>query len=205
MGCSSGDRGFPGAAHLGSDQQCSQRPGKPTRARRVRRLDYASTRRDVAAAAAQHAHDLERGSVAREFHDVIAHQLSAIAVQAGAARLASLSNPEAASQAVTAIEQDARHGLVELNRLVGALHREPGERLDRAPQPQLRDLPDLIERAKESGLPAELVIEGEPRPLPAAAELAGYKERARLLGGQLDAGRRPDRGFVVRAWLPAGP
>jgi signal transduction histidine kinase len=225
--------------------------------------EVASTRRDVAAAAGAHAHDLERARVAREFHDVIAHQLSAIAVQAGAARLASLSNPEAALEAVTAIEQDARHGLVELNRLVGALYREPGEHLDRAPQPQLRDLPDLIERAKESGLPAELVIEGEPRPLPAAVELAGYrvvqesltnavryasgspatvlvaylgdgivvqvhddgapepgagghregggwgleglKERARLLGGQLDAGRRPDRGFVVRAWLPAGP
>jgi len=225
--------------------------------------EVASTRRDVAAAASEHANDLERARLAREFHDVIAHQLSAIAVQAGAARLASLSNPAAASQAVTAIEQDARHGLVELNRLVGALYREPGDHLDRAPQPQLRDIPDLIERAKVSGLAAELVIDGEPRPLPAAVELAGYRvvqesltnavryasdspatvlvaylgdgivvqvqddgapkpgagghpagggrgleglrERARLLGGQFDAGRRPDRGFVVRAWLPAGP
>jgi signal transduction histidine kinase len=236
--------------------------------------EVASTRRDVAAAAAQHAHDLERAGVARELHDVVAHQLSAIAVQAGAARLASAGNPEAAAQAVAAIEQDARHGLAELNRLVGTLRCRPGERLDRASQPQLRDLPALIDRANGAGLRAELVIEGEQRPLPAAVELAGYRviqesltnavrhasgspavvlvayrsdgivvrvqndgppalgadmlresgwgldglrddgggwgleglrERARLLGGQVDAGQRPDRGFVVRAWLPCRP
>jgi len=168
-----------------------------------------SSHRDVAAAAAAHAHDQERASIAREVHDVVAHQLSAIAVRAGAARLASASDPGAAPAAVAAIEQEARRGLVELNHLVGVLRQggngqggqggngqggqggngqggqggngqggngqESAGRSGVLSEPRLRDIAGLVERARGSGLPAALIVDGETRPLPAAVELAGYR------------------------------
>jgi signal transduction histidine kinase len=137
--------------------------------------EAASAHRDVAAVTALHIHDLERARLARELHDVIAHQLSAIAVQAGAARMAGPGDPAAAVQAVGTIEETARQGLVELNRLVGSLRHDGADRLDRAPQPQLCDLPALVAGARDAGLPVQLLIRGEPGPLPATVELAGYR------------------------------
>lgn len=140
--------------------------------------------RELATSLARHAHEQERADLAREIHDVVAHQLSAIAVQAGAARFASADNPQAAVAAVAAIEQGARDGLDELNTLVRRLRRtdatdsnganhqpdvEPG------PQPGLDDVPSLVERARECGLRAELVIDGQARRLADATELAGYR------------------------------
>ena len=222
--------------------------------------EAASSHRDVAAVTAVHIHDLERARLARELHDVIAHQLSAIAVQAGAARMAGQGDPAVAVRAVATIEATARQGLVELNRLVGSLRHDGADRLDRAPQPQLCDLPALLVGARHAGLPVQLLIHGEPGPLPATVELAGYRvvqesvtnalryamgaptrvtityapsglevevtddgspapvgrpqvsggrglaglaERAAILGGRLEAGPRPGRGFAVHAWLPA--
>jgi hypothetical protein len=80
--------------------------------------EVTSSHRDNATAAARHVHDLDRASLARELHDVLAHQLSAIAVQAGAARLASSADPLAAANVIGAIEREARAGLSELNKLV---------------------------------------------------------------------------------------
>ena len=233
--------------------------------------EVTSAHRDTAAAAARHAQDMERARLARELHDVVAHQLSAIAVQAGAARLAAAGDPQAAAAAIAAIERQARDGLTELNQLVRELRPAGDTGPDMSPQPRLGDIPGLIERAGESGLRAELRVDGEPRPLPAAVELAGYRvvqesltnairyaagaaatvhlayrddgimvevtddgpggtgrwrawatavrayfvvaalglaglrERARLLGGQLEAGSAAERGFVVRAFLPGPP
>ena len=87
--------------------------------------EVTSSHRDIATAAARHAHDLDRASLARELHDVLAHQLSAIAVQAGAARLASSADPLAAARAIGTIEREARAGLTELNKLVRGM-REAG-------------------------------------------------------------------------------
>jgi signal transduction histidine kinase len=222
-----------------------------------------SAHRDTAAAAARHAQDMERARLARELHDVVAHQLSAIAVQAGAARLASAGDPQAAAAAVAAIERQARGGLTELNQLVRELRPAADTGPDTSPQPRLGDIPGLIKRAGEAGMRAELRVDGEPRPLPPAVELAGYRvvqesltnairyaagaaatvrlayrddgimvevtddgpgapaaaaairgggaglaglrERARLLGGQLEAGSAAERGFAVRAFLPGPP
>ncbi len=134
--------------------------------------EVTSSHRDIATAAARHEHDLDRASLARELHDVLAHQLSAIAVQAGAARLASSADPLAAAQAIGAIEQEARAGLTELNNLVRGI-RESGA-AGPGP-PQLADLPLLVQRAAESGLRADLQVAGEPRYLGAEVELAGYR------------------------------
>ena len=137
--------------------------------------DVTSAHRDVAAAATQHDRDQERARLGRELHDVIAHQLSAIAVQAGAARVAAARNPEVAAEVIATIEHTARQGLVELNRLVGSLRRDDDGLLDRAPQPHLGDLSALVDRAVDTGLPVDLAIRGEPQPLPPSVELAGYR------------------------------
>jgi signal transduction histidine kinase len=134
--------------------------------------EVTSARRDTATASARHAHELERASLARELHDIVAHQLSAIAVQAGAARLASASDPQAASQAIAAIELEARGGLAELNVLVRGLRQSGAAEPD---LPRLSDVPGLVRRATESGLRAELHVDGEPRQLEPAVELAGYR------------------------------
>jgi signal transduction histidine kinase len=134
--------------------------------------EVTSAHRDLATSAARHAHELERASLGRELHDVVAHQLSAIAVQAGAARLASAVNPRAASEAIAVIEQEARGGLAELNHLVRGLQQSGSA----DPYlPRLGDLPGLVQRAIESGLRAELRVDGKPRPLAAVIELAGYR------------------------------
>lgn len=134
--------------------------------------EVTSSHRDTAIAAARHAHDLDRASLARELHDVLAHQLSAIAVQAGAARLAASADPLAAVRAVGTIEREARAGLTELNQLVRGMREsgvaDPG-------LPQLADLPLLVQQATESGLSAELQVAGQPRSLSAEVELAGYR------------------------------
>jgi signal transduction histidine kinase len=225
--------------------------------------EVTSAHRDTAAVAARHAQDMERARLARELHDVVAHQLSAIAVQAGAARLAAAGDPQAAVAAIAAIEGQARDGLTELNQLVRELRPAADTGPDTPPQPRLGDIPGLIKRAAEAGMRAELRVDGEPRPLPPAVELAGYRvvqegltnairyaagaaatvrlayrddgimvevtddgpgaaaaaasirgggaglaglrERARLLGGQLEAGTAAERGFAVRAFLPGPP
>ena len=134
--------------------------------------EVTSSHRDIATAAARHAYDLDRASLVRELHDVLAHQLSAIAVQAGAARLASSADPRAAAGAIGVIEREARAGLTELNRLVRGM-REPsaaGPGL-----PQLADLPLLVQQARDSGLRAGLQVTGDPRHLGAEVELAGYR------------------------------
>ena len=137
--------------------------------------EVTAANRDAATASARLAHDAERSRFARELHDVISHQLSAIAVQAGAARLASQQDPGVAVRTVGGIEDIARQGLIELNRIVGALRRDEHEQLDRRPQPRLDDLPDLVDGARSAGLPVRLEIAGPPRSLPATVELAAYR------------------------------
>ena len=137
--------------------------------------EVTAANREAATASARLAHDAERSRFARELHDVISHQLSAIAVQAGAARLASQQNPSVAVRTVGGIEDIARQGLIELNRIVGALRRDEREQLDRPPQPRLDDLPDLVDGARAAGLPVRLAIAGPLQSLPATVELAAYR------------------------------
>jgi signal transduction histidine kinase len=146
--------------------------------------EITAAHRDLVTSLARQAYDEERASLAREVHDVVAHQLSAIAVQAGAARLAAADDPQAAVAAISRIELGARHGLDELNALVrrmrltetgSAAEPDRASRGPHAPQPGLHDVPSLVERARQAGLRADLTIDGEARPLTDAIELAGYR------------------------------
>ena len=146
--------------------------------------DAASARRAETAAAVAAAHQAERTRIARELHDVVAHQLSAIAVQAGAARIASVSldagGPGAGELGSTAeilarVEQLSREALAELSHLLGALRRDPDAAADMPPAPTLAGLDALIASARRAGVPAELAIEGQPRNLSPGVELSGYR------------------------------
>jgi signal transduction histidine kinase len=104
----------------------------------------------------------ERARIARELHDVVAHHVSLMAVQAEAATSLLPGQPEAAGRSVEIIGQTARQALTELRRLLGVL-RGPGEQqLETAPSPSLGDLGAVLEKVRSAGLPVELRVEGSP-------------------------------------------
>ena len=139
--------------------------------------DYIRSRRQFFAelvsrhqAAREQAAEEERLRIARELHDVVAHNVSVMAIQAGAARVSGSSSHEA----FQSIENMARETLSELNRLLGVLRKDPAA-ADRSPQPGLDQLDGLLSSARESGLDASLKSTGEPRPLPAAVDRSAYR------------------------------
>ena len=199
----------------------------------------------------------ERRRIAREMHDVVAHSVSMMVIQAGGARRILDRDPERAQAAGALIEKTGREALREMRTLLGLLHAED-EHAEYAPQPSLRDIGALVERVRVAGLPVELTVEGARRELPAGIDLAAYRvvqealtnvvkhgggaetevrvryqadavevtvadrgggtittrldgsghglagmrERVRVYGGELHAGRRRGGGFEVRALLP---
>jgi signal transduction histidine kinase len=124
----------------------------------------------------------ERAVIAGELHDVLAHSLSAIVVQAGAARRA---DPSRALAALGEVERTGREALAELRRLLGVLGPARDE-LPLAPQPGLEHVPSLVRRARLAGLEVHLCVEGRPRPLPAGVDLAAYRVVELALGSALD-------------------
>ncbi|HXM51937.1 MAG TPA: sensor histidine kinase [Candidatus Binatus sp.] len=119
--------------------------------------------------------DEERTRIARELHDVVAHDVSVIAIQAGAARAVQASKPEAAAQALGLIETTARGTLIELNRLLGVLRGGNGTTPDRSPQPGIGQLAGLVEQLRAAGLEVDARVEGEARPVPPALDLSAYR------------------------------
>jgi signal transduction histidine kinase len=208
----------------------------------------------------------ERTRIARELHDVVAHRVSLMTVQAGAAKAVAAQDPEGALRAMSAVEEAGRQALDELRHLLGVLR--PETDLDGlGPQPGLADLPRLVEQTRGAGLDVSLATDGVVAGLPARVDLFAYRivqealtnvlkhagpgartevrlgsdgrgvvievlddgpgatappgpdaddagarghgivgmrERARLLGGTLDASPRPGGGFSVVAHLPTG-
>jgi signal transduction histidine kinase len=126
--------------------------------------------RQAVAAAAE-----ERRRIAREMHDVVAHSVSVMVVQAGGARRILARDPARAVAAAEQIERTGRDALAEMRRLLGVLHHDGDEHLVRAPQPSMTAVGRLIEGATAAGLPVVLVEEGEPRPLPAGLDLAAFR------------------------------
>jgi signal transduction histidine kinase len=113
----------------------------------------------------------ERVRIARELHDVVAHALSVVVVQAGAAID---DEPERAREALRSIRATGVEALGEMRRMLGIL-REQGDELALAPQPSVAELDPLLEHARAAGLDARLVVEGAPRALPPGLDLAAYR------------------------------
>ncbi|HZE49326.1 MAG TPA: sensor histidine kinase [Jatrophihabitantaceae bacterium] len=228
--------------------------------RGVARREAAEARRTELETARRRASE-ERLDIARELHDVLAHSISMINVQAGVALELMDERPEQARASLATIKQASKDALVEVQAVLGAL-RQAGEQVATAPAPGLADLDRLVSGARAAGFDVTVHTDGPPRQLPAGADLAafrilqesltnvvrhsdatavtvtigygadrltvevadngpsaaggrapvtgggngiaGMRERAQALGGELAAGRSLAGGFRVRATLPLG-
>ena len=118
----------------------------------------------------------ERLRMSREVHDIVAHHVSLIVVQSEAAQVLLADRPEKAVEAVGAIGATARQALGELRRLLGTLRQDdPRPDGSLSPQPGDAEVASLVGSVREAGLAVELVVEGTPRPLPAAVALSAYR------------------------------
>ncbi len=116
----------------------------------------------------------ERTRLARELHDVVAHSVSTIVVQAEAGAALLDHDPERARQSFDSITVSGRQALAELRRMLGLLRSGDGEPA-REPQPGLEQLASLVEQMRAVGLPVDVAIEGDARPLPAGVDLSAYR------------------------------
>jgi signal transduction histidine kinase len=118
----------------------------------------------------------ERARIARELHDVIAHNVSMMVVQAEAGPVAVERDPAIAAAAFDTIGATGRQALGEMRRLLGVL-RSDDERSGPSlgPQPGLDQLPALVDQVRQAGLETRLRVEGEPRPLPPGMDLSAYR------------------------------
>ena len=116
----------------------------------------------------------ERARIARELHDVIAHHVSVMVVQADGARYALRSDARTAETALAAIAGTGRQALTEMRRLLGVL-RTAGDQAELAPVPGLGELRELLDQARAAGLAVTYTLSGTPRELPEGAELAAYR------------------------------
>ncbi len=152
----------------------------------------------------------ERDRIARELHDVVTHHVSVIVIQTGAALRALDRRPEAARTAMEAIDHTSRAALADMRRMLGILGDETartggpaGEGSDQglAPQPGLDRLGELVEQVRAAGLPVELSVTGERRPLDAGLELSAYRIVQEALTNVL----KHARGARARVDLRYGP
>jgi signal transduction histidine kinase len=149
------------------------------------RQEQAERRAREQMAQARRASSEERLQIARELHDVVAHTMSLIAVQAGVANYVVTGQPEEAARALSSIEKISRGALREMRALLGVLRNEktavePGAAGNRdpgrlVPAPGLADLDRLVERTAEAGVRVDVDVCGERPPLPAGLDLAAYR------------------------------
>ncbi|MBA3719282.1 MAG: sensor histidine kinase [Nocardioidaceae bacterium] len=144
--------------------------GEVGRVRRERALDARRARAETERRQANE----ERLRIARELHDVVAHHMSLINVQAGVALHLVDRKPEQARTALAAIKGASKEALVELRSLVGVL-RDETEAAPRSPVSMLESLDDLADRSAHAGLSVRRVVTGTDRPLPAAVQLAAFR------------------------------
>lgn len=136
---------------------------------RAQQLEREQAEREQAAVAQ------ERARIAREMHDIIAHSVSVMTVQAGAIEEVIDQDPRQARAAATSIRWTGRQALVDLRGLLGLL-RDCGQSAEvLSPQPGLADLEDLLERVRSAGVDVRLEVEGTPRPLPPGVDLSAFR------------------------------
>ena len=117
----------------------------------------------------------ERARIARELHDIVSHNVSVMVIQAGAARQVLHAPDEEAEAALLAVENAGRNTMTELRHLLGLLAPSAVGEDEFTPQPSLSRLSPLVDRIAFAGLPVEVRISGEPRPLPAGVDLTAYR------------------------------
>jgi signal transduction histidine kinase len=150
--------------------------GVARRSRAEARLHTAAAQA-IAGTLVEHTARGERARIARELHDVVAHHISMIAVQAETARLTTPGMPAAGAQRLSEIGDTARAGLTEMRRLLGVLREDAqAEAADRHPQPGLEQLLGLVDEAREfSGARCRLIISGTPVTVDPGVGLAAYR------------------------------
>ncbi len=143
----------------------------------------------------------ERLRIARELHDVVAHSMSVIAVQAGTGRMVIDDDAERARRALASIEETSKRALNEMRRLLGVLRADTPDGAALAPVPTLDDLDRLVACAVEGGTPVDVSVDGDRRKAPAGIELAAY----RVLQEALTNVRRHAAGAPARVRLSFEP
>ena len=142
----------------------------------------------------------ERARIARELHDVVAHSLSVVIAQADGGRYAGRTDPEAATGALEAIAATGRQALTDMRSLLGVLREGGGQ--EYAPQPDVAAIPALVEDVRTSGLDVDLIVEGEPRPMPAGPQLAAFRIVQESLTNVLKHAGPASRAWVRLQWRP---
>ncbi len=139
--------------------------------------ESAAARQGIADSLLEHTARGERARIARELHDVVAHHISMVAVQAETARLTTPGMPQAGAERLSAIGDTARSALTEMRRLLGVLREDAEAEPDvRRPQPGLRELGELIDESRDaSGSAVRLILSGSPALLDPGVELAAYR------------------------------
>jgi signal transduction histidine kinase len=137
-------------------------------------LANAEQRREARAQRATRAVAEERNRIARELHDVIGHSVSVMTVQASAVRRRLDPKQTVEREALETVEAVGREALVEMRRMVGVL-RKAGDHTDREPPPGLDQLARLVEQFRSAGLPVEVSVSGDARPLAPGLDLTAYR------------------------------
>lgn len=191
--------GFPS---LGLSLAVAWLAGLNTRQRRIRlavleqRAADLEHERDIQAALAVAA---ERARISRELHDVVAHALSVVVLQAQGAQAELERRPERSREALGAIVETGRTALAEIRRLLGALGQDAP---DWEPRPGAERLPRLVADVRAAGTPVEFRVEGEPRPLPSTVDLAAYRIVQEALTNVLKHAARAASATIVLRYAP---
>jgi signal transduction histidine kinase len=136
----------------------------------------------------------ERGRIARDLHDIVAHAMSMMVVQAGAAERVVDAQPDRARQALGDIQSTGRAALGEMRRMVGVLR--DGADPELAPQPTMDDLGTVVQHCNEAGVPTELVVDGEPIRRTPGIEMTGYRVVQEALTNVVKHAGRPAHAAV---------
>ncbi len=138
---------------------------------------HSAARQVIAGTLTEHVARGERARITRELHDVVAHHISMVAVQAETARLTTQGMPAAGAQRLSSIGDTARAALTEMRRLLGVLRDDAeSEVADRRPQPGLRQLNELLDESRDaSGAGTRLIVRGRPVAFDPGVELAAYR------------------------------
>jgi signal transduction histidine kinase len=164
--------------------------------RRGEQVRVAEERARRTEAEAERAIQEERSRITRELHDVLAHSVSVMTVQASAVRRLLTPEQEREREALRTVEETGRQALSEMRRMLGIMRIEE-EVPSLAPQPGLKTLPALVEQVRQSGLPVELTVEGEPVQLAAGVDLSAYRIVQEALTNTLKHAGRPAHAWVA--------